>query len=248
MVKQTGKRPAIVVKKRKVHGHKVKKLRQEGLLPGNIYGRNIKSLAVEGERKKIEKIFSQVGETGLIDLQVEGEKTPRTVLLHNPQYHPITDELIHIDFHQVDLTQKVVASIPIEINGEAPAVEKGQGVLVQLLQEVEVEALPTDLPERLVVDVSSLEEVDQGVTIKDMLKTSSVDTQKVTIKADENQLVVKIEPPTKEEEPAPSEEAEGEEQPAGEETAGGEGEAKEQPSTEEGQSQENQKQEEKQEN
>ena len=120
--------------------------------------------------------------------------------------------------------------------------------MVQLLQEVEVEALPTDLPKRLVVDVSSLEEVDQGVTIKDMLKTSSVDTQKVTIKADENQLVVKIEPPTKEEEPAPSEETEGEEQPAGEEAAGGEEETKEQPSAEEGQPQENQKQEEKQEN
>jgi len=212
MASKTNQRPVLKVRKRKVLGRKVKSLRKKGILPANIYGRHIKSVAVEGDLAKIKKVFSQVGETGLVDLWVEKEKKARPVLLHNPQYNPLNDELVHLDFYQVDLSEKVTSDIPIEISGEAPAVAKGEGILVQLLNEIEVEALPTDLPEKFVVDVSQLEKVDEGITVAQLVKASKLDPQKITVKASDDQLVVKIEPPTKEEEPvteeAPAEEGE----------------------------------------
>lgn len=202
--------PQLIVEKRKIKGRKVKKLRKEGILPANIYGRKTKSLAVQTSLKEAEKVFAQVGETGLVELTVKGEKQPRPVLLHNPQYDPVSNQLIHLDFYQVDLSEKVTATVPIEVSGEAPAVEKGEGILVMVMDEVEVEALPTDLPEKFVVDVSSLEKVDDAITIAD-LKTG----KEVEIKAAPDQVVVKIEPPTKEEEaPPPAEEEEKEEEAA----------------------------------
>jgi len=205
MAAKTSDRPVLKVEKRKLLGRKVKSLRKQGILPANVYGRKVKSLAVKGDLKEIEKVFSRAGETGLVDLIVKGEKTPRTVLLHGPQLNPITDQLIHLDFRQVDLAQKVTADIPIEVSGESPAVSHGQGILVQLLQEVEVEALPADLPEKLTIDISSLKKVGQGITVAQLIKSSEINTKKVTIKTGNDQLVVKIEPPAKEEEVVPEE-------------------------------------------
>lgn len=205
MAAKTSDRPVLKVEKRKLLGSKVKSLRKQGILPANIYGRKVKSLAVKGDFKEIKKIFNRVGETGLVNLVVKGEKTPRAVLLHSPQLNPTTDQLIHLDFRQVDLTQKITADVPIEVGGESPAVNHGQGVLVQLLQEIEVEALPTDLPERLTVNISSLKEVDQGITVAQLIKSSEINTKKVTVKTGDDQLIVKIEPPTKEEEVVPEE-------------------------------------------
>jgi len=205
MAAKTSDRPVLKVEKRKLLGSKVKSLRKQGILPANIYGRKVKSLAVKGDFKEIKKIFNRVGETGLVNLTVKGEKAPRAVLLHGPQLNPTTDQLIHLDFRQADLTQKITADVPIGVDGESPAVNHGQGVLVQLLQEIEVEALPTDLPERLTVNISSLKEVDQGITVAQLIKSSEINTKKVTVKTGNDQLVVKIEPPTKEEEIVPEE-------------------------------------------
>jgi large subunit ribosomal protein L25 len=232
------KRPTLPVEKRTLLGRKVKKLRQEGKLPANIYGKNIKSQAVVTDSAQVNKIFSQVGETGLVDLKLKGEKKVRPVLLHNPQYDPITDQLIHIDFYQVDLKQKVSTEVPIRIIGTAPAAEKGEGVLVQVANDVEVEALPTELPEYFEVDVSSLEKVDEAILVKDLKAPKAVE-----IKANPDQVIVKIEPLQEEEElPPPTEEAEeaegaekapeGEGKEAGAEQPKPEGETK-QPETEE---------------
>lgn len=181
------KRPILEVEKRKLTGRKVKALRREGLLPANVYGKKIKSISVQAEAKEVEKVFDEVGETGLVDLKIKGEKEARPVLLHNPQFHPVDDDLLHLDFYQVDLTQKVTADVSIELSGEAPAVEKGEGILVQLLSEVEVEALPTDLPEKFVVDVSKLEKLDDAITIADL----KVD-EKVKVEAEKDQIIAKI--------------------------------------------------------
>jgi len=215
------------VNKRTLVGRKVRKLRQQGILPANIYGKDIKSLSVKLSAKDFHKVYSQAGETGIIDLKVDKEAKVRPVLIHDPNIHPVTDEILHVDFRQVDLTKKVTVKIPVELVKEAPAVSKG-GVLLQLINEIEVEALPTDLPDKFTVNVSKLEEIGQGINLKDI----KVDS-KVKILADNlDELVVKIEEPTKEEEkpeepevPAEGEEpAEGEVPAEGEEPA--EGEAK----------------------
>ena len=183
------------VAKREIAGRKVKKLRREGVLPANIYGRKTKSLAVQVELEEFKKIYRGAGETGIIELNVEGEKEARPVLVHNLQLHPVTDEPLHVDFHQVVLTEKIKAAVPIEFIGESPAVAQKIGIFVQLLSEVAVEALPADLPEKLTVDISGLLKVGDAVFLKEV----KIDRKKVEVKTDENSIVVKIEPPAKEE-------------------------------------------------
>jgi large subunit ribosomal protein L25 len=178
---------------RKLDGRKVKTLRVQGLLPANIYGKNIKSLSIQVDKKEFEQVYSEVGETGLISLQVGKEERP--VLVNNVQKHPTTDEPIHIDFRQVDLKTKVTAEVPVEVTGESPAEKQGIGTVVQYLNQVEVEALPGDLIEKFEVDTSKLAEVDQAIYVKDL----KVDKSKVEIKTNGDEIVVKVEPPQKEE-------------------------------------------------
>lgn len=153
----------ISAEKRKIAGKKVKTLRKQGLLPANVYGKNIKSLAVQLPLKEFSQVFKEIGETGLAELNVSGEDRMRPVLIHNVQMDPITSQPLHTDFFQVDLKEKVTTMVPLEIVGEAQAIKDKKGVLLQTLNEVEVEALPTDLPEKIEVDVSSLSEVDQEI-------------------------------------------------------------------------------------
>lgn len=196
-------------KKRKVLGRKVKKLRREGILPANLYGKKIKSQALGVLVKDFLKVYQEAGETGLVDLKIDGETKP--VLIHNVQFHPVTDQPIHIDFHQVSLTEKTTATIPIELVGESPAAEKKIGILIQPLSELEVEALPGDFPEHLVVNISSLKEVDDALTVGDI----EVDKKKVKILANEKEIVAKIEPLAEEVvAPPPAEEVPAEEVPA----------------------------------
>lgn len=195
---------------REVLGRKVKRLRREGVLPANIYGKKAKSLAVQVKLDEFQKVFSEAGETGLVELKL-GDKV-HSVLIHNVQLDPVTDKPLHIDFLEVDLKEKVTATVPIHLIGESPS-EKEGGVVVQQMHEVEVEALPTDLPEKIEVDISGLVEIDQAIKAGEL----KVDKTKVEIKEDPERIVVSVAPPAKEEEVAPP--------PAVEETAPVEGEA-----------------------
>ena len=204
--------------KRKLFGRKVKRLRADGVLPANIYGKKIKSEAVKVALSDFVKTFEKAGETGLVELDLNGDSkkaSKRTVLIHNVQVDPVTDLPIHADFLQVDLKEKVTAAVPIEVVGESPAEKSGRGTVVQQIDEVEVESLPGDLPEKFIVEIGSLSEVDQAVVIKDL----KVDTKKIEVKEDPGQIVVKVEPVRKEEEEvvAPAEEVEGVEAEAQEE-------------------------------
>lgn len=197
-------RPQIKVEKRKITGRRVKQLRRDGIIPASVYGKGIKSLAVQVPLKDFTSVYKEVGETGLVDLQVNGETRP--VLITNIQLHAVSDVPLHVDFHQVDLKKKVRATVPIEITGESPADKSGIGILVQQMNEIEVEALPTDLPEKLIADISKLENIDDAVLVKDLV----VDRAKVEIQTDAEQIVAKVEPPAVEEVVAPPPAAEGE--------------------------------------
>ncbi len=208
---------------RQVTGKKVKKLRREGLLPANIYGKGLKSLAIQVNLKEFQDIFKEVGETGLIDLKVNNETRPalvKNLQLQYPSHMPL-----HADFYQVNLKEKVKAMVPIEVTGEAKAVTDNVGILLQQLSEVEVEALPDALPENITVNVSNLAALDEQITVAD-LKTD----EGVAILTDPAQTIVKIaEAVVEEPEPEPTAEeegaaAEGEEGAA---PAEGEGESKE---------------------
>lgn len=179
------KRLKLTVEKRKLTGKKVKKLRKEGKLPTNIYGKGIKSIAVELKEKDFIDVFKQVGETSLVDVELEGKTIP--ALIHNVQRAPLTKDFLHADFFKVDLTQKVKTMVPIITVGEAKAVTDKLGLLLQPLSQVEIEALPESLPENIQVNITSLAEVGQQLTVADLAAPAGV-----TILSDKSQIIVKI--------------------------------------------------------
>lgn len=155
-------------KKRKKKGKEVEELREKGLIPAVIYGPKIKSKKVVVNEKEFLKIFREAGETSLIKLKVEGDKKDHSVLVKDFQFHPVTDRLVHIDFYQPILTEKIEANVPLVFKGEAPAVKEKGGVLVKNINEVEVSALPTDLPSNIEVNIESLKNLDDTLEVGDL--------------------------------------------------------------------------------
>lgn len=179
------KKISLAVTPRKVVGKKVKKLRKEGVLPANIYGRDIKSESVQVEYKDFEKAYKEAGETGLVDLALDGKVRP--VLIHNIQFDPVSHETLHADFYQVNLKEKVKTMVPLLIIGEPLAVINKVGILLEQMSEVEVEALPTDLPENIEVNVEQLANIDDQITVEQLKLPMGV-----AVLTDPNQSVVKI--------------------------------------------------------
>ncbi len=193
----------ISAQNRTVLGRKVKQLRKSGLIPATVYGKGFEPISIQVPTVELEKIYEEVGESGLIDLHLDKEKLP--VLFRNAQYHPVSGDLMHIDCYKVNLKEKITTFVPIEFVGESATVKAGN-ILVPVTEEVEVEALPTDLPESIIVDISVLENVDSMVTVADL----DVDRSKVEILTDAEQVIVKVEEPREEEEPVVAEVAPGE--------------------------------------
>jgi len=135
MTKQTH---TLSAEKRTVSGHKVKRLRKQDILPANIFGSKVDSLSIQLPLKEFTNTYKETGDTGLIDLSVEGESKTRPVLVHKLQAHPVSGQLLHVDFRQVDLKAKITAEVPVELIGESPAVHQG-GVLTHPLTAIEVE-------------------------------------------------------------------------------------------------------------
>ncbi len=178
------KHPKLIVEERKIFGKKIKALRKNDILPGNIYGKDIKSTAVQVAKKDFDKVYKEVGETGLVDLQLKDKILP--VLIHNIA-SDYKRNILHADFYKVDLKEKVKAMIPIVLTGEAKAVTEKIGILMQVLAEVEVEALPEALPENIELNVENLAEINQQLTVSE-LKT----IEGVEVLTDPTQVVVKI--------------------------------------------------------
>lgn len=175
---------------RTILGKKVKRLRKDGLLPGHVFGKGLEGETVAVSSHDFLKTFHQAGETGLIDLRIGKEKI-RPVLVREVQYDPISGKPIHIDFYQVNLTQKVKVPVPLVLVGEEPeSVHLGETIVLQTLNEVEVEALPTDLVEKIEVDITSLKNVDDAITLAQL----DYDKDKLTLHADAESIVVKLAP------------------------------------------------------
>jgi large subunit ribosomal protein L25 len=186
----------LTAEKREVLGRKVKSLRKDGKIPANIFGKAVDSLAIAVDAKNFDSVYKDAGETGLVEILVDKSKKP--VLIHNVQKDPLSDRILHVDFRQVDLKQKITANVPVELIGESPAEKQGLGTAVQQIDEVEVESLPANLPEKFEIDISNLNQVDEAIFIKDI----KVDKE-VEIKDDPEEIIVKIEA-LREEEPEPA--------------------------------------------
>ena len=172
---------------RELTGKRARRLYREGKLPAVVYGHNAKPTALTLDKLEFQKVFVKSGRTHLVDLQVDGRT--EKVLVREIQTHPRRLGPIHVDFYQVDLTERIRVKVPVHITGESAAVKRGDADILQPIHELEVECLPTDIPEGFEVDISALAEIE------DELRVSEIAVPKgVTVLADADELVVKIVP------------------------------------------------------
>jgi len=191
----------LTVQKRNIFGKKLTSLRGSDFIPAIVYGHNFDSIPLQVKYLDFEKVFKKAGETTMIYLKYNGESYP--VVVKDIQKDSVTDRVIHIDFYRVSLKEKITANVPLVFVGESEAVKVG-GVLVKVIDEVEVEAFPQDLPHQLEVDISGLKNFGDDILIKD-LKISD----KVEILAKPDEVVATVQEPRKEEvEEAPAAEVE----------------------------------------
>lgn len=181
---------------RTLFGHSTRKLRRTGLVPATIFGKNVDSLSVQVPLVDFSKVFKQSGETSVVWLSVEGETKERPTLIKSLTKSPVKGIVEHIDFHQVNLKEKVTANVPVEMIGESEAVKDGLAVLDQHLHEIEVEALPTEIPESIQFDISVLKVIGDHLKISDVKLPAGVE-----LLSDPESLVVALSELQKEEEP-----------------------------------------------
>ena len=155
----------IVADKRTVVGKKVSSLRKQGLIPANIYGEDFKSAAISIKLVEFVKLYRAAGETNVINIKLDKDAIP--VLIHQIQYHPVNDKILHIDFRKVNLLKAIETEVPVKIIGESSAIKSNQGVLLTLADSIKIEALPDKIPDNFEVDISALE-VGSELKISDL--------------------------------------------------------------------------------
>ena len=179
---------------RKEKGKKVKVLRHQGLLPVVLYGPKIKDQHLTIDLKDFQKVYEEAGESSLLNLKVEDDQE-YPVLIHDVQLDPINNLPLHVDFYQPNLEEEVEATIELVFKGEAPAVKELGGVLVKSISEIEVRALPQNLPREIIVEVSGLKSFEDHIAIKDLIVPANV-----VILKEPSEVVASVVPPRAEEE------------------------------------------------
>lgn len=160
---------------RTVLGKKVAKLRREGRLPANVYGRGLASQAVDLDAREFGRTIKAAGLRAMIQLDVDGEKQPRYVILRGIARKGGTGEPMHIDFFQVDPEQPITANVPVRFVGEAPAVRDLAGTLLTGVEVIAVRCKPLDIPDAITVDLSGLNSFDISITVADLTATDGVE-------------------------------------------------------------------------
>ncbi len=158
---------------REVIGKKVKVLRRDGVLPAVVYGHNIEPISISLSYRDASKTLDSISPSALIVLDIDGEK--HYTLVRDKQRNPVRRTIIHVDFQAVSLTETVRADVNINLIGEAPAIETDLGVLVPSLEQLSIESLATNLPDRLEVDISGLTEIGDSILVRDLTAPEGVE-------------------------------------------------------------------------
>jgi large subunit ribosomal protein L25 len=158
--------------RRQIVGKQVKQLRRQGRLPAVLYGKSFEPISVTLDFREVNRILPRITASHLITVEVDGDQ--HNALVREKQFHPVQGKLIHVDFLVVSLTEKLRANVPLNLEGESPAVRDLNGILVSGLEEIEVECLPQDLPERIIVDVSSLAEFGAAIHVRDIKLSENI--------------------------------------------------------------------------
>ncbi len=141
-------------------------LRRAGKIPAVVYGRSQESTPITLDRKIFEKLFREAGESTVITLK--GLGVNKDALIHEVSVHPVTGAAMHADFYAIQKGQTVTVSVPLEFEGVSPAVKDLGGTLVKVMYELEIECEPKDLPQHIVVDISTLKTLDDKIEVKDL--------------------------------------------------------------------------------
>jgi large subunit ribosomal protein L25 len=176
---------------RTVLGKSVAKLRRAGITPANIYGHKIESTAVQVDTAELVHLMRHSSRNQIFNMTVEGEGAARTVVFRDVTRNPVNSQLLHVDFFQVSMTEKMTAQVQIVLVGTSDAVETFGGVLLQMIETIEVSALPGDLPSQVELDVSVLAQLEQSLHVRDL----KLDTNKVTVNTDEDVVVARVASP-----------------------------------------------------
>ena len=180
--------------RREITGRAVKHLRNEGILPAVVYGKGQESISLQVPMKDFEKTLKQAGESTLVYVQVDGSESIPTII-NDVVRDSLTDDIIHADFYKVNLSEKIKTNVPVVFVGEAPAVLELKGIFVRNVNEMEVEALPQDLPHEISVDISVLKNFGDQVLLKDINLGP-----KIKLIGDDNEIVATVQEPMSEEE------------------------------------------------
>ncbi len=178
---------------RAIIGRQVKTLRNQGLVPGVVYGHGFDPLTLQVSAKDFEKAYKLAGQSTLVYLDLDGKDYP--TIIQDVTLDPVSDKFVHADFYKVKLDEKITAHVPVVFVGESPAVKDLSGILVKNINEIEVEAFPQDLPHEIEVDISALKNFHDSISVGD-LKLG----EKVEIKANPADAIVLIQEPRTEEE------------------------------------------------
>ncbi len=175
------------VTNREILGKKVKHLRRQGITPVHLFGHGIKSLALQCGTGELERVLGQAGQTRLISLKLDKEKKPRSVVVREFDRDWRKGQLVHVDFYQVKMEEKIKLEVPVVLVGEAPALKSKTYMLEHELGTLTVECLPAKIPASLEVDISSLTEPEQTIRVKDVALDKDI-----TVLNDPELVVVKI--------------------------------------------------------
>ena len=200
---------------RAVTGKKVKALRREGIVPVHFYGRGTEPLALQVEAGVLRRLLPRVGRSIPLTVEVEGQGDQNICFVREVQRHPVTEDVLHVDFVRVEATQMVTADVRVVLSGDPPGVLDLGGTLVQPLQALQIESLPMNMPASIELDVSGLDDFEKSLRVSD-IPTSP----EVTILNDPEEMIARVQPPrVEEEEPGVAEEEEVEGDEADEDAA-----------------------------
>lgn len=169
--------------RREITGKQVQALRRQGQLPAVIYGRHLDPIAISLDAHSASLVLGQLTSSSLVTIELEGKEFP--TLVREKQRNYIKDTLTHVDFLAVSLTERIRARVRLEFAGVSPAVKDLNAVLVHGLDQLEVECLPPDLPERITVDVSVMAQIGNGIYVRDL-----VVPEKVRVLSDEAEMII----------------------------------------------------------
>jgi large subunit ribosomal protein L25 len=183
-------RVTLEVERRMVTGKSVKHLRRQGLIPGNLYGKGRPSQPIQMNGHELSKFIATHGRATLIELHLDGNKKGETVMVQQVQREAVTQDIQHVDFLHIVMSKPVRMHVPIHLEGEAPAVTRENGVLLHVLEAVEIEALPANLPQALSMDISDILDLKSIRHVSDLTLPSGV-----TLLTPTDEVILKIEQP-----------------------------------------------------